>query len=262
MADLDHEGGLKSVASAIELLDLFVTEEELGVSQVARKLGVAKSTAHRLLTTLCNGGLVEQNPENGRYRLGLRLFELGHLALSRVELRRESRALLEEMREVSGLTVHLAVAQGADTLFLERLVTLRGMHAMTEFRRRWPLHTTSSGKAICAYDPVAAQARIEAGFPAFTPFTITSKEEFAAEMARIRTRGYATANQEVMLQLASVAAPIVDAQGIARAAVSITGSVHDLTANPDRLGRLVVSAAQRLSKIVQHKTTAAGARRI
>lgn len=258
----EHEGGLKSVATAIELLDCFVTEEELGVSQVARKLGVAKSTAHRLLTTLAAGGLIEQNSENGRYRLGLRLFELGHLALSRVELRRESRALLEEMREVSGLTVHLAVAQGADTLFLERLATLRGMQAMSEFKRRWPLHVTSCGKAICAYDPVAAQARIEAGFPVYTPQSISSREAFVAELAKIRQLGYATANQEVMAQLASVAAPILDAQGIARAAVSITGSVHDISSNPDRLGRLVVSAGHRLSKIVQHKTTAAGARRI
>lgn len=261
MADLDHEGGLKSVASAIELLDCFVTDEELGVSQVARKLGVAKSTAHRLLTTLCQGGLVEQNPENGRYRLGLRLFELGHLALSRVELRRESRAMLEELREVSGLTVHLVVAQGADALFLERLVTLRGMSAMSEYRRRWPLHVTSSGKAICAYDPVAAQARIEAGFPALTQYSISSKEAFLAELARIRARGYSTANQEVMLQLGSVAAPIVDARGVARAAVSITGSVHDVSKNQDRLGRLVVSVGARLSKVIQHRTTAAGALR-
>jgi DNA-binding IclR family transcriptional regulator len=154
------------------------------------------------------------------------------------------------------------VAQGADTLFLERLVTLRGMHAMTEYRRRWPLHATSSGKVICAYDPVAAQARIEAGFPALTPYTITTREAFVAELAKIRAHGYAMANQEVMLQLASVAAPVLDAQGIARAAVSITGAVHDLSANPDRLGRLVVSAGHRLSKIVQHKTTAVAARRV
>ncbi len=251
MADAEHEGGLKSVASAIELLDCFVTDEELGVSQVARRLGVAKSTAHRLLTTLAAGGLIEQNPANGRYRLGLRLFELGHLALSRFELRRESRALLEELREVSGLTVHLAVVQGADTLFLERLPTLRGMQAMGEYRRRWPLHATSSGKAMCAYDPVARQARIDAGFPVFTPNTITTKEAFEADLAAVRRRGYATASEEVMLRLASVAAPVMDRAGFARAAVSITGSVQDLSANPDRLGRLAQAAAHRLTKIMQ-----------
>lgn len=256
MAEPHHEGELKSVASAIELLDCFVTDEELGVSQVARRLGVAKSTAHRLLTTLATGGLIEQNPDNGRYRLGLRLFELGHLALSRVELRRESRALLEEMREVSGLTVHLAVAQGADTLYLERLPTLRGMQAMSEYRRRWPLHATSSGKAICAYDPVATQARIDAGFPPFTPNTIASREAFLAQLAQVRRLGYATASEEVMLRLASVAAPVLDQQGFARAAISITGSVQDLSANPDRLGRLVVKAGHRLSKMLQSRPSA------
>ena len=104
MGDHDVEGGLKSVASALDLLDCFVEEEELGVSEVARRLGVAKSTAHRLLTTLASRKLIEQNPRNGKYRLGLHLFELGQLALTRVELRKRSLSLLDdkEIQPVGG----------------------------------------------------------------------------------------------------------------------------------------------------------------
>jgi DNA-binding IclR family transcriptional regulator len=251
--DPDVEGGLKSVATALDLLDCFILDEELGVSEVARRLGVAKSTAHRLLTTLASRGLIEQSTSTGRYRLGLHLFELGHLALSRVDLRRESRTMLEELREVSGWTVHLAIRQGADTLFLERLPTLRGMQAMGEYRRRWPLHATSSGKAICAFDPEAAMARSKAGFPVFTSNTISTEAAFRAELALIKQRGYATAKEELMYKLASVAAPVLDPQGVARAAVSITGSALELGENPDRQVRLVVAAGQRLSKMIKRK---------
>jgi DNA-binding IclR family transcriptional regulator len=252
--EADVEGGLKSVAAALDLLDCFVEDEELGVSEVARRLGVAKSTAHRLLTTLASRGLIEQSTRTGRYRLGLHLFELGHLALTRLDLRRESRTLLEELREISGWTVHLAIAQGADTLFLERLPTLRGMQAMEEFRRRWPLHATSSGKAICAFDPEAAQARTAAGFPSFTTHTINSQAAFRADLAGIRKRGYATAREELMYGLASVAAPVLDPQGVARAAVSITGSVTELGDHADRQARMVVAASARLTKMLQRKT--------
>lgn len=241
------EGGLKSVTSALDLLDLFTADEELGVSEVARRLGVAKSTAHRLLTTLASRGLVEQDDESGRYRLGLHLFELGHLALSRVELRKQSRALLEELREITGWTVHLAIAQDADTLFLERLLTLRGMQAFGEYRRRWPLHVTSSGKAICAFDPEATTRRLEAGLPRFTDRTLTDPEAFLAELATIRRRGYATSTEELMPHLASVAAPVLDQQGFARAAISLTGPPEELSRHLDRHGRLVVAAAKRLA---------------
>ena len=250
MGDFEVEGGLKSVASALDLLDCFVTDEELGVSEVARRLGVAKSTAHRLLTTLQSRQLIEQNPVNGKYRLGLHLFELGQLALTRVELRRRSLTLLEELRELSGWTVHLSVVQGADALFLERLPTLRGMQVMDEYRRRWPLHATSSGKALCAYDPEAAAARIAAGFPVFTAKTISNEKQFREELAKVRQRGFATSHEELMTRLASVAAPVLDSHGIALAAISITGASADLGNNQDRQVRLVTMAAKRLSKIM------------
>lgn len=247
MSEHEVAGGLKSVASALAVLDCFLEDEELGVTDVARRLGVAKSTAHRLLTTLASRGLVEQNTENGRYRLGLHLFELGQLALERVELRRQSKALLEHLREASGWTVHLSIRDGADSFFLDRLATLRGMKAMGEYRRRWPLHATSSGKAICAYDPEGALARISAGFPVFTAQTLDSERAFTAELARIRRQGYATSRGELMDSLASVAAPVLDGHGIAIAAISITGGVDELGDHPDRQARLVQAAAKRLS---------------
>jgi DNA-binding IclR family transcriptional regulator len=253
MAEPESEGGLKSVASALDLLDCFVIDEELGVSEVARRLGVAKSTAHRLLTTLCSRGIIEQSLSTGKYRLGLHLFELGELALARIELRRRSMTLLEELRELSGWTVHLSIAQGADVLFLERLPTLRGMQVLQEYRRRWPLHTTSSGKALSAYDPEAAQARIRAGFPVFTPRTIHSEQQWRTELAKVRRQGFATTDGELMIRLASVAAPVLDHHGISIAAISIQGASEELGQNMDRQVRLVLAAAKRLSKLMAQR---------
>ena len=253
MRDGDVEGGLRSVASALDLLDCFVQDEELGVSEVARRLGVAKSTAHRLLTTLASRGLIEQSLGSGKYRLGIHLFELGQLALSRIELRKRSQTLLEEVRERSGWTVHLSVAQGVDSLFLERLPTLRGMQAMEEYRRRWPLHATSSGKVICAYDADVAQRRIAAGLPKFTDNTITDPKKFQETLAQVRARGYATSREELMPRLASVAAPVLDSHGFAIAAISIAGTVEELAAQQDRQVRLVTAAANHLSKLMQTK---------
>lgn len=242
----DVEGAVRSVATALDLLDCFLEEEELGVSEAARRLGVAKSTAHRLLSTLTSRGLVEQNPASGKYRLGLHMYELGHLALARQRLRQASRRLLEQVREMSGWTVHLAVAAGADTLILERLTTLRGMEIVDSYRRRWPLHVTSSGKAISAYDPEAAQRRIDAGFPQFTKDSISTEDGFRSSLESARRLGYATSHGEAYVGVASVAAPVIDRQGFAIAAISVSGYSTDLVHDEDRQSRLVMAAARRL----------------
>src|SRR5919108_4956401 len=155
------DGGVKALLTALDLLDCFALDEELGVSEIARRLGVAKSTAHRILTTLCARGLTERNPETGRYRLGLHLYELGQIAINRVKLRQAAFPLLEELRQRTGDTIHLSVPDGAEMVYLERLQTLRGMQLVTPFGRRLPSHATSGGKVLAAFAPDLAQARRE-----------------------------------------------------------------------------------------------------
>lgn len=241
-------GGLKSVGAAIELINAFAEDEELGVTEVAKRLGVAKSTAHRLLTTLAAGGIVEQVHGYGSYRLGVRLIELGQLVSSRQDLRRMAAGVMEELRESTGWTVHLTVAQGADSLSLERLTTRRGALVSEELPRRWPLHFTSAGKVLCAFDPAARAARLRAGLPARTRSTITSPERFERELETIRRVGYGRARDELMLNLSSLAAPVTDAFGVARAAVSILGYTPEFDASETRLAAIVIAAGKRLSR--------------
>lgn len=248
MATRTDAGVLHSVASALDLLDCFAADEELGVIEVSKRLGVAKSTAHRLLTTLMSRGLVEQNHQNGKYRLGLHLYELGQLAVTRYDLRRGARSLLEELREVTGWTVQLSVPSGVDALTLERLQTLRSYKAKPDWDRRLPAHVTAQGKAMCAFDAALAQRRIEAGLPALTPNSITDVARFRAELLEIARRGYATATGEAVPGISSVAAPVIDSRGHVVAALAINGPPEDIVPAASRLGRLVQAAAKRLSK--------------
>lgn len=242
------DGGVKSVLAALDVLECFADDDEIGVSDIARRMGVAKSTVHRLLTTLCARGLAEKNPETGLYRLGLHLFELGQLAQDRMRLRRTALPLLEELRQVSGCTIHLAVPEGADAVYVERLETLHGMRLMTSVGRRWPSHATSSGKVMAAFNPDYAAARKACGFPAQTMKTIITEAQYDRTLAEIRKLGVAISNGEAQVGLASVAAPVLDGFGRARAAISLVGPAHELGEVVGRRARLLTVASRNLSK--------------
>ena len=248
MADRRVAGGLQTVAAAFDLLDCFVEQEELGVTEVSRLLGIPKSSAHRLLTSLASRGIVEQNHHNAKYRLGVRLYELGNLAGSRINLRRSAQGPLEELRETVGWTVQLSVPSGVDSLVLERLQTVRSLNALPEFRRRLPLHLTAQGKALCAYNPALAEAPLRAGLPAMTPGSITSPARFRRELEQIRRAGYSVAGEEAVDAVAGVGAPILDVRGEAIAAVSIIGVPGDILPAASRLGRFALGAARRIQR--------------
>lgn len=239
---------LQSVVAALDVLNCFVASDELGVTDVARRLGVAKSTAHRLLSSLCARGLAERVPGTGHYRLGLRLWELGQLVQDRTPLRHVALPLLEELRLRTGQTAHLSIADGPDVVFVERLASLSGIHLLAERSRRMPLHTTSSGKVIAAFNPAVSQARVEAGFPQGASRTIGSAQEWAQCLDDVRRRGMATSDSENVDGLASVAAPVLDGTGLAVAAVSIAGPSAVLLDSLDRHGRVVVVTAARISR--------------
>jgi DNA-binding IclR family transcriptional regulator len=253
----ERDGGLQSVRAAVHLLKAFAEDEKLGVTDVAKRIGVAKSTAHRLLKTLESEGLIEQTSDNGAYRLGMELIDLGSLVSARQDLRRASASIMEELREATGWTVHLIVVQGADVVSIERLTTRRSMQASGEMRRRWPLHVTSAGKVLAAYDPHALTARIAAGFPQLTDSTITTAEAFDKELAAIRLLGYARARDELKVGVSSIAAPIFGPTRTVRAAISVLGATADFDRDERRLAMIVDAAAKRLTYALQHPTSVA-----
>jgi DNA-binding IclR family transcriptional regulator len=242
--------GVQSVASALDVLDCLAEAPELGVSEIGRRLGISKSTAHRLLTTLCQKGFVQQVAETRYYRLGIRLHELGELVASRNPLRDHALPLLESLRSQTGETVHLAVPEGGQMFYLERLESYQGLRFSSRVGRLRPIHLTSSGKAIAAFNPAVAKAACEGGFERRTPRTIRTKDQFLRVLADTRARGYAFSIEEDEPGLASVAAPVLDRTGVARAAISVAGPAARVAgSHMDQTARRVRAAAAKLSSI-------------
>lgn len=246
-----RDDALKSVANTLDVLDCFLSDDELGVSEIARSLGVAKSSAHRMLSTLASRGFVEQNPDTGRYRLGMHLYELGQLSVSRSRLRHSALPIMEDLRQRTGHTIHLGVADGPDVVHLERLQSREGLDIFEALpTRRFPTHCSATGKVLAAFDPAVAEARRRAGFPPITPNSVRSPEEWEATLAKVRRAGVAVNRDEVATGAMSVAAPIYDSTGRARAALSIVGRTEVMDRCEQQFTRLVVEATRRLGRLV------------
>ncbi|WP_425308595.1 IclR family transcriptional regulator [Ammonicoccus fulvus] len=243
----DEPGGLRSVAAALDLLECFATDEQLGVTDIARRLGIAKSTAHRLLSTLRSRGFIEQDPESGRYQLGLHLFELGHLAQIRNPLRIAGRPICLDLNRRTGLTVNLSVLDGADVVFLERMESSESGRNLNEWGRRLPSHVASSGKAIAAWNAKFAAARLEAGFPARARNTVRTASQWEAVLRGVRKRGYATSSDESFEGSTSVAVPILENPVEAYAALSFFGRRHDMETRLPLLVQLLQRSARRIA---------------
>jgi DNA-binding IclR family transcriptional regulator len=239
--------GLKSVGSALDVLECFAVDGELGVSDIARRLGVAKSTAHRLLQTLVSRGFVEQDQTSGNYRLGIHLYELGQLALGRNELRHAALPTLRQVAKATGLTVNFSVPEGADVVFVERIENHDGVRILGHFGRRLPSHCTSSGKVLAAFNPTVYRARIAAGFPPRLRSTVRTADDWAAVIEQVQTRRYAESHGESFDGASSVAVPVFR-RGNAIASLSVFGPTEKVQPAIGQLVPLLTAASHRIAK--------------
>ena len=239
-------GAVRSVGSALDVLECFASDGALGVSDVARRLGTAKSTAHRLLHTLAIRGFVEQDPASGKYRLGMHLYELGHLARARHRFRHAALPHLEAIAAETGFTANFSVADGADVVFVERIEVGLGGQLLEHVGRRLPLHATSSGKVLAAFNPAVDQARRTAGFPPYAARTIRTEADWDDALADVRRRGYAVSNSESFTAMSSIAVPVMQRR-VAVAGISAFGPAQDIARDLARLRGLLATAAQEIS---------------
>jgi IclR family acetate operon transcriptional repressor len=243
---------IQAIERAVSILNAFSPEDpELGVTELAERLGLHKSTVHRFMVNLDAAGLVERNPRTGRYRLGLRIFELGGLVMQQMNLWDEALPFLEGLVHDTGETGHLAVLDGGEAIYIERVEARRALRVPSAIGRGYPAHATNLGKVLLAD---LSRERVEEivaerGLAAYTPHTITGLEELEAELERIRVLGYAIDNEEYDEGLRCIGAPVRDHSGHVVAALGIGGPVTRIT--PDRvdeLAELVMTAARGLSR--------------
>jgi IclR family transcriptional regulator, KDG regulon repressor len=222
---------LSSVANSIRLAKAFSESEfEMGISALALKLGLAKSTVHRLATTLVEYDILEQNRENGKYRLGLALFELGTLVRRKMDVMSEAQQQIHALADLTGETVQLAILDHLSVLYIRIRESRQAVRMSSGLGSRAPAHCTSVGKALLAFQPPEIVKQVmELGLKRYTANTITEPGPLLEELAQIRTKGYAIDDEEIESGLRCVAAPIRDHSGQVVAAISVAAPVQRMT---------------------------------
>jgi DNA-binding IclR family transcriptional regulator len=222
---------IESVDKALGLLLLLRERRALTVSEASRELGVAASTAHRLLAMLQYRGFVAQDPATRAYTLGPVLAELGLAAVRGMDIRAQARPIMERLVSEVGETVHLGVLRGTEVLFLESVESARALRVADRTGMTLPAHASAVGKALLAGVPVE-QLRVlypDDRLPAYRPNTITERDELERVQASVRERGYATNADESEAGVSGVAAPVRDSSGRARAALTVSAPTSRLS---------------------------------
>lgn len=203
------------------LLAAFGFEDpELSLSELVRRSGLTKPTVHRLCTELTHWGYLERSGTD--YRLGIRLFEIGQRVSIQCRLRDATRPYIEDLQRIAGGVAHLAVRDGTEVLYLEKITGHRSVQP-TRIGGRMPMHCTATGKVLLAFaEPDLLTRLAAAGLTRLTPYTIIGPAHLARELTEIRTTHIAREVEETRCGYLSIAAPISDGTGSVLAAISLT----------------------------------------
>lgn len=242
---------LSSVANAARVLKSFSSAQTTwGVSELAKHLDLSTSTTHRILSTLEDEALLDQEPSTGRYRLGLTVFDLAAAAPTERSLHEAALTAMFELRSRTGETVQLGVLDGREVVYVERLNSPHTLDVFRDFGRRNAAHCSSAGKSLLAFIPHRERARLLDGWqlPAVTKHTITDMDKLEREIKTVRRRGYAENREESELGVVSIAAPIMDSLGAAVAALSLVGPVERMDPHRARYREIVLFLARAITK--------------
>jgi IclR family transcriptional regulator, KDG regulon repressor len=242
---------LATVNRTLRILEAFTyAEPVLGVSELARKVGMGKSTVHRALGTLKDSGYVAQTPD-GRYRLGWKLHEMGQLVVSGLRLHEVAHEPLERLRRECDQAVNLVVLDGTDAVYIEQFESAGLARNFRQYGRRAAAHTTSSGKCLLAFsEPDVIDAAV-ASLTLHNSATrsISSEAALRSVLDRIREDGYVVSEGERTNAVTSIGAPVFGRDGNCIAAVSIVGrSVSFPGDRLDRYLRMVRTCALRIGR--------------
>jgi IclR family acetate operon transcriptional repressor len=263
-AQATRSARLSSVGNAARLLRQFSrTDRELGVSEIARRLGVTTSTAFRLLATLTDEGLLERGQAPGSYRLGLAMYELGVTVIPNLDLHEAALPVLAALRQRTGETVQMGVLDHLEVVYIERLESPQTLRIFDRTGHRVPAHATSTGKILLAHLPAEVlHERLEEWQPVrLTPHTLVERGALLADLRRVVERGWAQNIEEGSLGAVSVGAPIRDEHGSVIAALSLVAPAFRVDQQAlNRYRDLVVDGAHTVSRRIgyAHATLAAG----
>jgi IclR family transcriptional regulator, KDG regulon repressor len=247
---------IHSVANASTVFKLFSEDiPEWGVSEAAKRLGLAKSTTSELMSTLASQGLLTRT-STGRYRLGWYLIELSRTLLNTSDFYTEANPVMRGLVSRFGESTSLGVLSGSHVTFVERLFASSGMqNRITRFNGPLPAYGSSIGKVLIAGQawPKVIDLLKEQDFVPFTPNTITDLETLASELEHVRKRGYALDKEEVLTGICSVSAPIFDLDGTVIASISLVGPATKFYAHQEHYASIISNAGRRISENIGYR---------
>jgi len=235
---------VRAVERALQILECFDDEHpEMGVSEIAQAVDLHKATTHRMVTTLLNFGYLERALDGQKYRLGLRLTELGYKAIRRLDLRREALSQMNQLSQQWGETCDLSIFDHGEVFYIEMIP---GNHALTitaAVGQRLPAHCTASGKLFLAFLPAQVLAGIlSKPLKTYTKNTISSADDLRQQLGLIRQQGYAFDDEEFETGIRAVACPIFDRTGKIIAAISIPSPASRM--KPERVPEIASALAE------------------
>jgi len=223
----------------------------MNMTEISERLEIYPSTIHRILDTLKHWGYVEQDPKTQKYRLGLKLLELGMAKLQQMDLVKEATPYLKELVRKCNETVHLGVLEEGEVLYVAKEESSQTIRMISYVGKRAPLHCTALGKLLLAYLPEEERRKIleQKALPPLTENTITDKRELEKELAKVREQGFALDREENEKDVRCVAAPIRNYQGEVIAALSISSPIFRIDKNTQNdLKEAIVETSKKISK--------------
>lgn len=236
---------------AAHILGCFRLERpELRLSQITAATGLHKSTVYRLLEVMRRHHFVALDEDTGTYRVGIRLFELGAIAMAGCEFDRYARPALEELAQCTSETAHLCVLHESEIVDVAKVESSFSLRIVTPVGGRYPAYCTSAGKAILAHLPREALANYlsENQLKRLTARTITSAAVLKAQLRRVAEQGYAVDDEECQDEVRTIAAPVRDCAGNVVAAISVAGPASRITKGKiPQLAKQVIGAGENIS---------------
>lgn len=234
-------------ARVLDVLGAFTEDApELGLTEIARRTGLPLTTAHRIVGELAAGGALDRG-DDGRYRIGLRLWEIAVLAPASLDLRERAMPFLEDLHEVTRHNVALAVLDGAEVVYLERLSARDAVSIVTRSGSRLPVHATGVGLVLLAHAaPELVEQVLSRPLRRFTPYTVCDPARVRELLGEVRSCGFVISDRQIEAVSLSVAAPVRDRSGRVVAALSVV--VPAAGTNPHTYVPAVRAAARGISR--------------
>jgi len=231
-------------------------EPNLGVTQIANRLGLSKAVVHRILTALRNKGFVEFDPASRRYSLGPIIMSLGLTYLQQLDVRKVALPELSDLSRSTNETTTLSVRSGSRRVYVDQVTPLREVLMSVKLGVAYPLHAGASSKAFLAFLPdEEIEHYLASPLDKLTASTVTDRRKLRRELAQIAQRGWATSVGERQVGAASVAAPILDYRDYPVAVVSVCGPADRMTAAMDSCAQDLIACASRISRQMGHDLT-------